>query len=120
MAAPYKKTGEDTSAYHKITITLTSRDVRALEKVCRELVNRSKNQHNLPTKGPIRIPTKVLSLTVRKAPSGNGTATFDRFEMKIHKRVIRVWCAPDTVRTITNITIAPGVEVEVTIDNLDA
>jgi len=72
MAAPLKKTGEEAVNLHKITITLTSHNVRSLESVCRELVHRSKNLNQLPTKGPIRMPTKTLSLTVRKAPSGNG------------------------------------------------
>lgn len=33
-------------------------------------------------KGPVRMPTKVLRITTRKAPSGQGTNTFDRFEMR--------------------------------------
>lgn len=44
-----------------------------------------------------------------------GTNTFDRFELRIHKRVIDLFSSPDVVKQITSITIEPGVEVEVTI-----
>lgn len=45
----------------------------------------------------------------------SGTNTFDRFELRIHKRVIDLFSSPDVVKQITSITIEPGVEVEVTI-----
>jgi small subunit ribosomal protein S20e len=45
----------------------------------------------------------------------SGTNTWDRFEMRVHKRVIDLVSSPDVVKQITSITIEPGVEVEVTI-----
>ena len=47
----------------------------------------------------------------------SGTNTWDRFEMRIHKRVIDLISTPDVVKQITSITIEPGVEVEVTISD---
>lgn len=44
-----------------------------------------------------------------------GTNTWDRFELRVHKRVIDLVSTPDVVKQITSITIEPGVEVEVTI-----
>lgn len=44
-----------------------------------------------------------------------GTNTWDRFELRVHKRVIDLFSSPDVVKQITSITIEPGVEVEVTI-----
>ena len=38
--------------------------------------------------GPVRLPTKVLRITTRKTPCGEGSKTWDRFEMRIHKRII--------------------------------
>ncbi len=49
---------------HKIRITLTSRKVASLEKVCQELIERAKNK-DLRAKGPVRLPTKTLKITVR-------------------------------------------------------
>ncbi|WCJ27259.1 40S ribosomal protein S20 [Euphorbia peplus] len=99
---------------HKIRITLSSKNVKNLEKVCADLVRGAKDK-KLRVKGPVRIPTKVLLITTRKSPCGEGTNTFDRFELRVHKRVIDLFSSPEVVKQITSITIEPGVEVEVTI-----
>lgn len=39
----------------------------------------------------------------------------DRFQMRIHKRVIDLHSSAEVVKQITSINIEPGVEVEVTI-----
>ncbi|XP_028803399.1 40S ribosomal protein S20-2 [Neltuma alba] len=99
---------------HKIRITLSSKHVKNLEKVCADLVRGAKDKR-LRVKGPVRMPTKVLHITTRKSPCGEGTNTWDRFELRVHKRVIDLYSSPDVVKQITSITIEPGVEVEVTI-----
>jgi len=117
MAATVTKKGVDTAGeapVHRIRITLTSRKVKALEKVCEDLIKGAKAKH-LKHQGPVRLPTKVLKLTVRKSPCGEGSKTWDRYQMKIHKRVIDLHSPSEIVRQITNISIDPGVEVEVTI-----
>lgn len=72
---------------HKIRITLSSRKVQVLEKVCTEIIDRAKTK-DLRAKGPVRLPTKTLTVTPRKTPCGEGSKTWDRFEMRIHKRLI--------------------------------
>lgn len=67
----------------------------------------------LKVRGPVRLPTKNLSLMVRKAPSGEGTNTFDRWQMRIHKRLIDFHATSDAVKEICNINMEHGVDVEV-------
>jgi len=109
----YEPTPEEVN-FHRIRITLTSRNVKNLEKVCSELIKGAKSK-GLKVKGPVRLPTKVLRITTRKSPCGEGTNTWDRFEMRIHKRLIDLHSPSEVVRQITSINIEPGVEVEVTI-----
>ena len=99
---------------HRIRITLTSRNVKNLEKVCSDL-KRGAVDKKLKVSGPVRLPTKKLRITTRKAPSGEGTNTWDKFEMRIHKRLIDLHSPAEVVKQITSISIEPGVEVEVTI-----
>ncbi|KAJ2893177.1 40S ribosomal protein S20-like protein [Zalerion maritima] len=107
--------GEDFEApkTHKIRITLTSRKVKALEKVCTELIERAKTK-DLKVRGPVRLPTKVLKITTRKTPCGEGSKTWDKFEMRIHKRLIDMTAPTEVVKQII-VNIEAGVEVEVTI-----
>ncbi|BFZ56816.1 40S ribosomal protein S20 [Savitreella phatthalungensis] len=99
---------------HRIRITLTSRNVKNLEKVCTDLVGRAKSKE-LRVKGPVRLPTKTLKITTRKTPNGEGSKTWDTYEMRIHKRLIDLHSPSEIVKQITSIHIEPGVEVEVTI-----
>ncbi|WP_411016681.1 30S ribosomal protein S10 [Salmonella sp. s51944] len=116
--ASYKDPGKGGPAEeiqaHRIRITLTSRNVKSLEKVCADL-KAGALQKNLKVKGPVRMPTKVLRITTRKTPCGEGSKTWDRFQMRIHKRIIDLQSPSEIVKQITSISIEPGVEVEVTI-----
>lgn len=49
--------------------------------VCEILLQGAHEKH-LKVKGPVRLPTKVLKITTRKSPCGEGTNTWDRFEMR--------------------------------------
>ena len=60
----------------------------------------------------ILLPCRI---TTRKTPCGEGSKTWDRFQMRIHKRVIDLHSPSEIVKQITSISIEPGVEVEVTI-----
>ena len=77
-----KKTSQlDAPKIHKIRITLTSRKVQSLEKVCSELIERAKSKE-LRVKGPVRMPTKNLKISTRKTPCGEGSKTWDMYEMR--------------------------------------
>jgi len=79
--------------------------------VCADLIARAKDK-DLKVKGPVRLPTKVLKITTRKTPNGEGSKTWDRYEMRIHKRLIDLHSPSEIVKQITSIHIEPGVEVE--------
>ncbi|XP_062504237.1 small ribosomal subunit protein uS10-like [Corticium candelabrum] len=115
-AQPYKDTkgAPEEAQIHRIRITLTSKNVKSLEKVCSDLIRGAKEKQ-LKVKGPVRMPTKYLRITCRKTPCGEGSKTWDHYQMRIHKRIIDLHSPSEIVRQITSISIEPGVEVEVTI-----
>jgi small subunit ribosomal protein S20e len=115
---PVKKdvTPTEEQVIHRIRITLTSRNVTNLEKVCADL-KKGATEKQLHVAGPVRMPTKRLRITTRKAPSGEGTNTWDRFEMRIHKRIIDLHAPSEVVKQITNIAIEPGVDISVSIND---
>ncbi|XP_006839650.1 PREDICTED: 40S ribosomal protein S20-like [Chrysochloris asiatica] len=114
----FKNTGkmpvEPEVAIHRIRITLTSHNVKSLEKVCADLIRDAKDK-NLRVKGPVMMPTKTLRITTRKTPFGEGSKTWEHFQMRIHKRLIDLHSLSKIVKQITYISTEPGVEVEVTI-----
>lgn len=87
-----------------------------LVQVCSDLIKGAKDKQ-LVVKGPVRMPTKTLAIVTRKSPCGEGTNTWDRLEMRIHKRLIDLVSPSEVVKQITSISIEPGVDVEVTIND---
>uniref|UniRef100_A0A4X2L0G8 Small ribosomal subunit protein uS10 n=1 Tax=Vombatus ursinus TaxID=29139 RepID=A0A4X2L0G8_VOMUR len=87
----FKDTGktlvEPEVAIHQSRITLTSRNVKSLEKACADLIRGAKEK-NLKVKGPVRMPSKTLRITARKTPCGEGSKTWDQFQIRIHKCLI--------------------------------
>eukprot|EP00983_Pelagomonas_calceolata_P062348 1147266-Pelagomonas_calceolata.AAC.2 len=53
--------------------------------VCNDLIKGAKDKQ-LKVKGPVRMPTKTLRITTRKSPCGEGTNTWDTFEMRVGLR----------------------------------
>ena len=71
----------------KVRIKLNSTDVTMLNTICDSIKSLAKKS-GITISGPVPLPTKKLKITTRKSPCGDETATFDRFEMRIHKSLI--------------------------------
>ena len=71
----------------RVRIKLQSVEINKLNEVI-ETIKSIASSSGVLISGPTPLPTKKMKITTRKSPCGNGTATFDNFEMRIHKRVI--------------------------------
>lgn len=63
--------------------------------------------------GPIPLPTKKMKVTTRKSPCGDGTATFDNFEMRIHKRVLDLPSNDKVLHNIMKLQIPRSVSIKI-------
>ncbi len=99
----------------KARIRLTSTDYMKLEDVCTEL-KLIAQKAGVKMNGPVPLPTKRLKVPVLKSPCGEGTATWDRWEMRIHKRLIDIDAEERAMRRIMRIRVPE--EVQVTIELL--
>jgi ribosomal protein S10 len=70
-----------------------------------------------PTLSTPASRTQVLRHHTRKTPNGEGSKTWDFYELRIHKRLIDLQTSSETLRQILNINIETGVQVDVTIHN---
>jgi len=71
------------------------------------------NRAGVMMRGPIPLPTRRMKVTTRKSPCGNGTATFDRFEMRVHKRVIDLPAEERILHPIMMIKIPRSVQIKI-------
>lgn len=97
-------------------IKLSGKDPQELDSIANEIKDISK-KFGVSTKGPIPLPTKIMKVTTLKTPCGDGTghgnATFDRWELRIHKRVVDVQADDRALRQIMRINIPQGVHIEI-------
>ncbi|MEM3335664.1 MAG: 30S ribosomal protein S10, partial [Thermoplasmata archaeon] len=74
---------------YRARIRLSGNDYKKVEEVCNEIKNIAERT-GVELHGPIPLPTRRLVVPVRKTPCGDGSATWDRWEMRIHKRLIDI------------------------------
>jgi small subunit ribosomal protein S10 len=93
-------------------IKLTSANLEQLERVAKD-IREIAEKTGVRVKGPQPLPTKRFKVTTRKAPTGEGTHTFDHWQLRIHRRIIDVEPDGRTLRQITKLEIPEDVRIEV-------
>ncbi len=97
-------------------IKLAGRDYKQLEEICRQ-IKEIAQKYGTSIRGPIPLPTKKLRVTTLKTPCGDGTghgnATYDRWEMRIHRRIIDIGSNERALRQVVRIPIPEGVKIDI-------
>jgi small subunit ribosomal protein S10 len=101
-----------TAMARKARIRLTSTDYRKLEEVCGEL-KAIAEKTGVKITGPLPLPTKKLKVPVLKSPCGEGTQTWDKWELRIHKRLIDIDAEDRVMRRIMRIRVPDEVYVSI-------
>jgi small subunit ribosomal protein S10 len=95
-------------------IKLTSTDADKLPGVCDEIKDIAK-RIGVKLVGPIPLPTKKLVVPTRRTPCGDGSNTWDRYEMRVHKRLIEIDARDRVMRSIMRIRVPNEVYIEMEI-----
>jgi len=99
---------------YKARISLSGTEHRVVDRVCNE-IKEIASRTGVEIHGPMPLQTKRLVVPVRKSPDGEGTNTWDHWEMRIHKRLIDVDADERTLRQLMRIPIPDGVQIEIQI-----
>lgn len=96
----------------KARIKISSIDINKLNEICdsvKDIVEKTK----VKISGPITMPTKKLKITTRRSPDGEGKASFDNFEMRIHKRLIDLGVDERALRLVMRVPIPENVNISI-------
>ena len=96
----------------KARIKLASIDIDKINEVCNYITDISKKT-GVEMRGPMPLPTKKLKVTTRKSPSGEGKASWERYEMRIHKRLIDLGIDERALRLVMRVPIPEGLNIEI-------
>ena len=95
-----------------VRIKIWSTDVDKLNEFVSKIVDIAKRT-GIKIKGPIPLPTKRLKVTTRKSPCGDGKASWERFEMRVHKRLVDLGIDERALRLVMRVPIPEGLNIEI-------
>ena len=95
-------------------IKLTSKSLPKLVNVCDEIMNISQKT-GVKMKGPVPLPVKRLNMVTRKSPCGSGTETYEKWEMRMHRRLIDLNADDKAIRQLMRLKIPDDVYIELSL-----
>lgn len=93
-------------------IRILSTSISSLTTICEDLSLISQNA-GIRMKGPIPFPTRKVILPVRKSPCGNGTQTWEHYEMRIHKRLVDLDADEQAMLQLMRLNVPNDIRIEV-------
>lgn len=96
----------------KARIKLTSPDCKLLNEICERILEVAKRT-GVKHSGSIPLPTKKLVVPTRKGMSAGGTESYEKWQMRVHKRLIDIEADERTLRRIMRVEIPENVHVEI-------
>ena len=96
----------------KARIKLASIDIDKLNQTC-SYIKDIAEKTGVDMRGPIPLPTKNMRLATRRSPCGSGSATWERFEMRVHKRLIDLGLDERALRLVMKVPIPEGLNIEI-------
>ena len=98
-------------------ISLSGTDSAVVDGVCSKIKEISQRT-GVAIRGPVPLPTKKLKVPCRKSPDGEGSETCDRWEMRIHKRLIDLDADERALRQLMRVQVPDGVRIEIVLRNV--
>ena len=96
----------------KARIKIASTDIEKVNQVC-SYINDIAEKTGVNMRGPIPLPTKKLKISTRKGPDGRGSDTYERYEMRVHKRLIDLGLDERALRLVMRVPIPEGLNIEI-------
>src|SRR2546428_9197216 len=103
----------------KARISLSGTDPKKVDNVCQQIKLISERT-GVAMAGPIPLPTKRLVVPVRKSPDGEGSETWDRWEVRIHKTLLDLDADDRPLRPLMRIQGPDGGHIEIGLRSLGA
>ncbi len=100
-------------------IKLWSPDVQSLNDVAQKIVGIAKKM-GVEVRGPIPLPTKRLVVATLRLPHGEGSKVWDKWELRIHSRLILVRLDERLMRELMRIRVPENVHIEIKVPRVRA
>jgi len=95
-------------------IRLSSTNYKTLEDLCNRIVDVAEKT-GAKHSGKIPLPTKKMIVATRKGPCGGGTETYERWQLRVHKRILDIQADERTLKRVMRVDIPEEVHLEIDI-----
>ncbi len=100
----------------KARVRLSGTDHEELDEVADEITEIAERT-GVEFSGPVPLPTKDLEVPIRKSPDGEGNATWDHWEMRVHKRLIDLEANERALRQLMRVQVPQEVSIEIELED---
>jgi len=95
----------------KVRIRIWGTSASNVDYVAGQIVEIAKKA-GVEVRGPVPMPTKRLVVPVLRLPHGEGTKVYEKWEMRIHKRLVDVAADERVMRQIMRVRVPQDVYIE--------
>ncbi|MEK6835956.1 MAG: 30S ribosomal protein S10 [Nanoarchaeota archaeon] len=96
----------------KTRISLASNNIQDVNEITKSILDIAEKTKT-KVHGPIPLPTNRLKITTRKSPDGEGKASWDHLELRVHKRLIDLDANERALRLIMRVPIPESVQISI-------
>lgn len=95
-------------------IKLISTNMRDADTIAKQIKSIAMSL-NVKSRGPVPLPTRRISQTTRKTPAADGSHTYEKWELRIHKRLIQIDGSEQALRQVMRIPVPDTVQIEISL-----
>ncbi len=92
-------------------VSINRKDVDSIAKQIKSIAQ----SLNVKSRGPVPLPTRRISQTTRKTPAADGSHTYEKWELRIHKRLIQIDGSEQALRQVMRIVVPDTVQIEISL-----
>ncbi len=96
-------------------IKLVSTKATDIDSISKQIISIA-NTLNIKTKGPIPLPVHKIIQTTRKTPCAGGSHTFEKWQIRVHKRLLYIESNEQVLRQVMRIQVPDTVQIEISLN----
>ncbi|OIR57297.1 MAG: 40S ribosomal protein S20 [Amphiamblys sp. WSBS2006] len=104
-----EKEGKEESEL-SIRVLITGISEKTIKKHCNDILKKAQ-EFGLATSKPGTLPLKKAAITTRKTPCGQGSKTWDKYELRVYRMYLDLQCSMGVLRELVSEKPEPRVKI---------
>ncbi|HNW05464.1 MAG TPA: 30S ribosomal protein S10 [archaeon] len=97
-------------------VIVTGTDYKKVTEFCKEIIDVA-SKSGVKHTGIIPLKTKKLVVPVRRGVSAGGTETYEKYQLRIHKRIIDIKADDKILRRIMRVDVPADLQIGIELKN---